>query len=437
MKAYFSVSELLDFGLPELPKTKVGLGDKIKRENWQFREVAGRGGRGGKKREYMPPPEVQEAIMRQQQEQVLATAQFAALPVAALPDADTAPVADGSTEVQRQREGARLGVLNAIERLMAETKTGRDGAITAFLVSAQHPDMPHLAHMLRLANDKRGGGAALPSKRTIHRWFKQREASGSLLPKVPQKDLSLPEWFKRFAKHLLPLFPEHSCYVELFAGGAALFFMRPERSAAEVLNDINGDLVNLYRVVQHHFDEFVRQFDWTLGSREHFARLQATPPEIMTDIQRAARFFYLQHNAFGGKSAGQTYGTTTTGRTWSAQGIATRLQAAKERLGGVCVENELWQRCLQRYDRPHTFFYADPPYWQTAGYGCTFGWEEYERLAEAMRTMQGKMMLSINDHPDIRALFAGFNLRELQLSYSVGRRAQSRTPKGELVICNY
>jgi len=218
MKAYFSVSELLDFGLPELPKTKVGLGDKIKRENWQFREVAGRGGRGGKKREYMPPPEVQAAIMRQQQEQVLATAQFAALPVAALPDADTAPVADGSTEVQRQREGARLGVLNAIERLMAETKVGKDEAITGFLVSAQHPDMPHLAHMLRLANDKRGGGAALPSKRTIHRWFKQREESGSLLPKVPQKDLSLPEWFKRFLVfYRTPQKPSVQAAFELFA----------------------------------------------------------------------------------------------------------------------------------------------------------------------------------------------------------------------------
>lgn len=110
MKAYFSVSELLDFGLPELPKTKVGLGDEIKRENWQFREIAGRGGRGGKKREYMPP-EVQAAIVRQQQEQVLASAQFAALPVAAS-DRDIAPLPDGSTEVQRQRqrEGARLGV---------------------------------------------------------------------------------------------------------------------------------------------------------------------------------------------------------------------------------------------------------------------------------------------------------------------------------------
>ena len=107
---------------------------------------------------------------------------------------------------------------------------------------------------------------------------------------------------RRLAKHLLPLFPEHQCYVELFAGGAALFFMRPQPAKCEVLNDLNGQLINLYRVVQHHFDEFVRQFEWTLTSREVFARLQSTPPECMTDIQRAARFFYLQHTAFGGKT---------------------------------------------------------------------------------------------------------------------------------------
>lgn len=218
MKTYFSLDELLSLGLEGRPESIQGWYYKAKKGAWQFREVPCQGGKGGKKREYMPPPEVQAAIMRQQQEQVLATAQFAALPVAALPDADTAPLPDGSTEVQRQREGARLGVLNAIERLMAETKTGRDGAITAFLVSAQHPDMPHLAHMLRLANDKRGGGAALPSKRTIHRWFQQREASGSLLPKVPQKDLTLPEWFKRFLVfYRTPQKPSVQAAFELFA----------------------------------------------------------------------------------------------------------------------------------------------------------------------------------------------------------------------------
>lgn len=68
---------------------------------------------------------------------------------------------------------------------------------------------------------------------------------------------------RRLAKHIIPLFPEHECYVEPFAGGAALFFMKPE-AHVEVLNDINGDLINLYRVVQNHLDEFCKQFRWSL-----------------------------------------------------------------------------------------------------------------------------------------------------------------------------
>ena len=96
MKTYFSLDELLSLRLEGQPESIQGWYYKAKKGAWQFREVPCQGGKGGKKREYMPPPEVQAAIMRQQQEQVLASAQFAALPVAALPDADTAPVADGT-----------------------------------------------------------------------------------------------------------------------------------------------------------------------------------------------------------------------------------------------------------------------------------------------------------------------------------------------------
>ncbi len=99
---------------------------------------------------------------------------------------------------------------------------------------------------------------------------------------------------RRLADRLFPLFPKHSCYVEPFAGGAALFFLRPVPADVEVLNDVNGDLVNLYRVVQHHLEEFVRQFKWALSSRQVFRWLQETRPETLTDIQRAARFYYLQ-----------------------------------------------------------------------------------------------------------------------------------------------
>ncbi|OYZ15122.1 MAG: restriction endonuclease subunit M, partial [Polaromonas sp. 16-63-31] len=113
---------------------------------------------------------------------------------------------------------------------------------------------------------------------------------------------------RRLAPHILPVFPDHSCYVEPFCGAAALFFLKAPVKV-EVLNDINGDLVTLYRVVQHHLEEFVRHFKWALTSREIYKWLQITPPDTLTDIQRAARFFYLQKNGFGGKVQGQTFGT--------------------------------------------------------------------------------------------------------------------------------
>ena len=98
---------------------------------------------------------------------------------------------------------------------------------------------------------------------------------------------------RRLAPQILPLFPPHDCYVEPFAGAAALFFCK-DPVKVEVLNDINGDLVSLYRVVQHHLEEFIRHFKWALASREIYKWLQLTAPETLTEIQRAARFFYLQ-----------------------------------------------------------------------------------------------------------------------------------------------
>ncbi|TAN50359.1 MAG: DNA adenine methylase [Methylococcaceae bacterium] len=116
---------------------------------------------------------------------------------------------------------------------------------------------------------------------------------------------------RRLAKQILPLFPAHSCYAESFSGAAALYFMKPP-AEVEVLNDVNGELVNLYRVVKYHLEEFARQFKWALVSRAMFEWLKVTPTETLTDIQRAARFYYLQRMTFGAKVVGQTFGTSTT-----------------------------------------------------------------------------------------------------------------------------
>ncbi|KIY17248.1 DNA adenine methylase [Pseudomonas amygdali] len=243
---------------------------------------------------------------------------------------------------------------------------------------------------------------------------------------------------RRLADRLIPLFPPHECYVEVFAGGAALYFMRPQGAPVEVLNDINGDLVTLYRVVQNHLEEFVRQFKWALSSRQIFEWQKMTRPETLTDIQRAARFFYLQHHAFAGKVTGQTFGTATTGPAINLLRIEENLSAAWQRLSGTYVENLPWLDCAERYDRAHTFHYMDPPYWQTAGYGMDFSFENYERMAAFMGRCKGKVMVSINDHPDIREVFKNFHFERVSLRYSTNnQRVGKAEVTDELVITNW
>lgn len=241
---------------------------------------------------------------------------------------------------------------------------------------------------------------------------------------------------RRLAKHILPDFPDHECYVEPFAGAAALFFKK-QPTKVEVLNDVNGDLVNLYRVVQHHLEEFVRQFKWSLISRTMFKWLNDTNISGLTDIQRAARFYYLQQMSFGSKITGRTFGTATTSAPkLNLCRLEETLSMAHLRLSRVYVEQLDWQECFRRYDREHTLFYMDPPYWETTGYGVEFPFEHYERMAELARTAKGKVIISINDHPDIRRVFAGFRMKELTLAHTVGGNKSSKMA-GELVIYNW
>ncbi|AZF24517.1 DNA adenine methylase [Pseudomonas sp. R2-60-08W] len=243
---------------------------------------------------------------------------------------------------------------------------------------------------------------------------------------------------RRLSKRLLALFPDHECYVEVFAGGAALYFKREQPAKVEVLNDLNGDLVNLYRVVQHHLEEFVRQFKWALSSRQIFEWQKMTAAETLTDIQKAATFFYRQHHAFGAKSTGQTFGTATTGRAINLLRIEENLSLAWQRLSGTYVENLPWLKCAQKYDRPHTFHYMDPPYWETQGYGAEFGFDQYELMAEFMRACEGKVMVSINDHPDIRRVFEGFRMEAMDIRYSTANPRKGVAERtGELAIMNW
>ncbi len=239
---------------------------------------------------------------------------------------------------------------------------------------------------------------------------------------------------RRLADAIFPLFPEHKCYVEAFAGAAALYFMK-EPSDVEVINDINGELINLYRVVKNHLEEFVRQFKYALSSRQIFEWHRQTHPETLTDIQRAARFFYLQKLAFGGKVDGQVFGTATTSSPrLNLLRIEEDLSAAHLRLTQTYIENLPWDRVVEKYDRPHTLHYLDPPYWETEGYGVEFGLEQYEHMAALAKRIKGFMVISVNDHPEMRRIFDGLHMNSLAINYTVG--GGMGTAAKELLIWN-
>ncbi len=227
---------------------------------------------------------------------------------------------------------------------------------------------------------------------------------------------------RRLTNKLLPMIDgkPHDCYVEEFSGGGAMFF-RKKPCHAEVINDINGDLINLYRVIKNHLGEFTRQFEFALISRELFELAKGTPPETLTDIQRAARFYYIQRTAFGGKVSSQSFGySPSTPPKFNISRLEDDLKQAHQRLSRAWIEHLDWQTCLHKYDRDYTLHFMDPPYYGLTGYGTAFPVEEYEKLAEAMRVMKGSAILTINYHPDMVKVFKEFTVEIVDIRYSIG-----------------
>lgn len=241
----------------------------------------------------------------------------------------------------------------------------------------------------------------------------------------------------QLSRHIVTLIPPHECYAEPFAGAAWVLF-RKSPSASEVLNDINREIVTLYRVIQHHLDEFIRYFRWALNSRDEFERQLRVAPDTLTDIQRAARFYYLQKLAFAGRIAAPTLGTSTLRPSrLNLLRIEEEMSAAHLRLSRVMIEHLGYLDLLNRYDRPTTFFYLDPPYWGVEGYygKGLFSRDDFTALAERLPSLKGRFLLSLNDVPEVRTLFRSFATQSVQCTYSCSRSGKSRVR--ELLIANY
>ena len=212
---------------------------------------------------------------------------------------------------------------------------------------------------------------------------------------------------------------------------------KPE-SKVEVINDINKDVVTLYRCVQWHLEEFVRYFKWVLVARDEFERLKKADPETLTDIQRAARFYYLQQSCFGGWIVNPTFGYgVTRAPKLNLLRIEEYLSAAHLRLSRVYIECLPYADVMNRYDAPGTLFYLDPPYWDCENYygKGIFGKEDFTALATQLASVKGKFILSLNDTPSVREVFSSYNIEAVKTKYTCSNG--KNVPAGEVLITNY
>jgi len=234
---------------------------------------------------------------------------------------------------------------------------------------------------------------------------------------------------------LLAMTP-HNAYCEPFVGMGGVFLRRAVAPPVEVINDLSGDVVNLFRVVQRWPQLLTGELGWWPAMRAEFDRIRTSRDDGLLDIERAARFLYLQTLSFGGKVVGRSFGAgPSQPRNFHDRRVRRRIERLHERLAGVVIENLGWANFLDRYDRSGTLFYLDPPYWESeCDYGAgIFSREDFYRISEILKSIKGRFLMSINDRPEIRDMFSWANIRLVQTSYSLSRNGV-RKGVGELLV---
>ncbi|QGA58813.1 DNA adenine methylase [Brucella sp. 2280] len=242
---------------------------------------------------------------------------------------------------------------------------------------------------------------------------------------------------KQLAQRLASIIEQipHKLYAEPFVGMGGVFFRRRLVPKSEAINDISGDVATLFRILQRHYPQLMETMKFQITSRKEFERLAACDPDTLTDLERAARFLYLQKLAFGGKVRGRTFGVDTTGPArFNINRLGPILEEVHERLAGVVIERLPWDIFIDRYDTSATLFYLDPPY-----YGCetdygndVFSRIDFARMAAHLESIKGRFVLSLNDRPEVREIFGSFRICEVPLTYTIA--GGEGKPVSEVII---
>ena len=214
----------------------------------------------------------------------------------------------------------------------------------------------------------------------------------------------------------------HDTYAEAFVGMGGVFFRRARVPRAEIVNDAGRDVATLFRVLQRHYVAFLDMLRFQLTVRAEFERLSKVDPATLTDLERAARFLYLQRTAFGGKVVGRNFGVDPASPGgFDPTRLQPMLEAVHTRLAGVTIECLDFEPFLVRYDRPGTLFFLDPPYrGSESAYGASlFGPGDHARLVAVLERLAGRFLLTMNDTAETRAIYGRFACEPIETTYTL------------------
>jgi DNA adenine methylase len=267
------------------------------------------------------------------------------------------------------------------------------------------------------------------------------------------------------AQWIIQYVPDGHIYVEPFAGAASVFWHLPKPFPVEVLNDLDGDIVNLYRVLQDKtkFEELAHKLIFTPYARAEFIRaLQIAKDPTATDVDRAWAFFVKQNQGFSGIAdtpgnwsrvlTSKSNDITDTTSKWRSR--LKLLSFWHERLSRVQIDCIDGIECIKYWDTPETVFYIDPPYVPDTRKSRRLYKDEpdlayHERLLDAILTAKGKVLLSCYDHPVYAPLSkAGWHrlvkktvchmARKIRASNLQGpRSAKTLVPRTETLYLNF
>lgn len=243
---------------------------------------------------------------------------------------------------------------------------------------------------------------------------------------------------KALRDEILARFPRnYKRYIEVFGGAGWVLFHKPPGNDFEVFNDFNGNLVNLYRCVREQPEALRDELRYMLNSRLDFEYMKKMlhSQAVLPDVRRAAYYYALIRYSYAA-------GTSTFGSQphamWNNFPL---IESAAGRLQKVVIENKDCVKLIRQYDRPESFFYCDPPYYNADQYYEAVSTDGFDHagLADALLGIKGKFLLSYNDCPEIRALYdrPGIVIEGISRLSNIAQRYENGKQYPELLISNY